>query len=365
MRLGLALAALCFGTACLFPTPDSTHLYVCASNADCPGGYYCDSASCTQGSPPAPDAGACAAPSCTASGAISLCDGGIVSCTAGQSCDLGGCFPICDGGCSSGMICDQAAAACVPNSACSPGGCESNESCETGICAATPPASPIDAGCSPSPGSGGSIDVSVAVFPGDSVTTVSLAGATVTLFFDGGPDTGVSGVLQAGSSDYQFSNIPSGPVEAVITGTGLVPTYFPNLEITSSATTLNLDTVVSTAYLDSLTAATGYSALPGQILWVGQASSCNDGGYLGGYTVGLSPAPAFVGYYDMGPPGPILSSSSSSLPAYGEFVAVAAPYAATNFVMATSGSPLLKGTFIPPAYDGGIAVALIYPNFSE
>ena len=100
------------------------------------------------------------------------------------------------------------------------------------------------------------------------------------------------------------------------------------------------------------------------MVWVGQVLDCV-GDIIGGFTVGLAPGPAFLGYYENGALSSTLTSSSAT-PGGGEFVAFGAPYAQTDYVLALPWGPLLHGTFTPPAFDGGaIAVALIYPNFSQ
>jgi hypothetical protein len=204
----------------------------------------------------------------------------------------------------------------------------------------------------------------VAVFPGQSVSGFDLDGGSVTFFFeDGGQLAGsisYSGIFPG----YSISSIPVGPVTAMVTANGLVPTYFPGLQITSVGGELDFDTVVPSSFVASPPGDAGFGALPGQLVWVGQALDCA-GEAVGGFTVGLAPAPAYFGYYENGELTSTLTSSSATSGG-GEFVAFGAPYTQSDYVLALPWGPLIRGTFTPPQFDGGaLAVAIVYPNFSQ
>ncbi len=314
-------------------------------------------------------------PSCTSAGGILLCDGGVVSCLADQTCDFGACFPKCASGCSDGGICDLAAEACIAGAACSANSeCPTADSCLSGVCVTAPtgPASGTDcadAGPVRPDDAGEAISGAVGVILNTvESTTPPLDGGTVTFLFPDGGMTTSPIQYSNGSTRYSVPLLPIGELTAVVSGPGLVQTYFPGLQILPNTSELDLDTVVSVSYLASLAAATGVSALKNQPVWVGEAITCGTSAAtpIGGYTVGLSPAPVFLGYYEDVQGAPLSTSPLPASTSLGEFVGFGAAYAATSYVMAAPDGVLLYGSFTPPALGSSpIAVALIYPNFSQ
>ncbi len=182
----------------------------------------------------------------------------------------------------------------------------------------------------------------------------------MTFYFDGGFQT--TSISYSNSiPGYTVSGVPPGPTSALVTASGLMPTYFPGLQISPGGGQLDLNAAVASSFTNSPPA---FGVLPSQLVWVGQALTCVDS-TIGGFTVALSPAAAFLGYYDTGSLSPTLTTSAAT-PGGGEFVAFGAPYAQTDYVLALPDNTFLHGTFTPPAFDGSpIAVALIYPNFSH
>jgi hypothetical protein len=206
-----------------------------------------------------------------------------------------------------------------------------------------------------------SVGGSVTVFLAQGQSFSFDGGAVIFLFGDGGATT--PALIQG--DQYSPIEVPLGTVTALVTGDGVVPTYFPGLQIEPGTSTLALGAVVTVSYLDSLAQTTGITPLTGQPVWVGQALTCLPSEpSINGFTVGLSPPPELLGYYDA---NLVLSTDLSSAVA-GQFVAVGAPYAVTSYVLAlgTSTTGLISGTFTPPPGAGDrFAVALIYPNFSQ
>jgi hypothetical protein len=229
--------------------------------------------------------------------------------------------------------------------------------------------------CAPS-GDGGVINVTgpVAVFPNANGTPSLESGGSVT-FFNASTTLAAVPITAASPTPYpSYSiNVPAGTWTALVEQPGvLVPTYFPGLQVNppqfGSTVQLPLDCAVEVALLPQTS---GSAPQPGHIYWVGRATSCDQTSYLADYTVGLSPAPAELGYLAVNggqiEVDPGLTASST----VGEFLAEDAPYAITQYAMAINAGSgptvLMSGTFTPPPYVAGlsIAVALTYPNFTQ
>ncbi|HUB07795.1 MAG TPA: hypothetical protein VMB50_12365, partial [Myxococcales bacterium] len=376
VRSGWPLIALASAAGCLFPSPDAQHRYACASDADCPKGEACNAGHC---GPPVPlggedgglDGGVCMA-TC-ADGGVRLCDGGFLACGGGQVCDLGSCVPGCPQGqgCPAGSVCDLGALGCVAAPSCPATPCGSGDACVAEVCVASPSqASAADSSCGPPPADGGSFVVQgfLYEFPGRvGAPSLASSGGWVTFFLDGGVVDAGPLQLQGNLAHYSLTVPHGGIATALVQGLNEVPTYFPNLTLAAGAgSSLDLPAVVPKALVTQLGGGGGAS-----MIWVGNVADC-DGGLVAGYTVGLSPAPAALGYfyYDSeGGAGTALFSTAlqASTGDYGAFLGYGAPLAPTSYAIAV-GSPaeaLLSGTFDPPADRpaGLIAVALVQPSF--
>ncbi|HUB09194.1 MAG TPA: hypothetical protein VMB50_19465 [Myxococcales bacterium] len=369
--LGVVAAASCFvGTLELTGLP-----------CPCLQGYVCMGATGGTCQPAGPsggtggDAGPCAAPVCSGAGALLLCDGGIVSCAAGNGCDYGACAPLCrpDGGCAAGQVCDQSPKICVGDNGCTGVSCTLPSgtvgACVLGICTPLPQAASetdcVDGG--PLAPDAGPVSVNgiLATFPG-AVETSALAGGTV-VFSATGVQPQQAAITLSGSGITGFTlALQPGVWTVTVTAPGVaVPTIFPNLVIQAPRN----GTQVTMLLPDVVPVGLAASTQAGHIVWVGTAGGCGaqSQAYVGGYTVGFSPAPPAVEYY-AADNGFVLDADlrASSLGA-GAFIASDAPYAVTQYVMAVAGSPtdqvLLSGTFTPPPDTGQtLAVALLYPN---
>ncbi len=391
------LAALCAG--CVVGNLDLTGKacdgpHPCADGFDCVAGL-CEPAEAATGtdsgiSPPPPDGGGTDVGSCTAPPTctsdhlgLRFCDGGVQPCGGGSACDFAACQTACGSGgsCPSGASCDEAANACVASFDCSGGGgCGQGAICLASVCLAPPDAGPGPGAPCAGEGDGGIVTVSgvVTLFPLADAASSLGDGGTVTFFYgaDGGA-TAMALIQQFvnGLPGYQIE-LPPGPATALVQGPGLIPTWFPGLTIQPSATgagTLLLETVVSADFAASLPSQVGFSPDRGHLIWVGRAAPLDPGctpasHFLGGFTVGLAPAPGFLGYYR--DDGTLSTSLGSSDPGLAEFIALDAPYAPTRYAIgvSTSSGPaaLLAGTFTPPPFATGqlAAVSLVYPNFS-
>ncbi len=397
MRRALWLLAFAAAPGCVVPDVTLDGL-PCDPSGGCLSGYVCVNGACVLPGKPGgadagvaadggQDAGGCdAPPSCSPDGWLALCDGGLTACADGGVCDLGSCRPAClsDGGCGNGS-CDQALGGCVPASPCQRNGdCLPPDVCLGGVCLAPPPAgsgpncAALDAGPADA---GGMVTVSgpVTLFP-DNTADPSLDGGIVVFFGPSGEQLAppVTAVPQGGAPwpVYQLQ-LPAqvGPVIAAVTSPGVgAITYFPNLVVRGQpgqSLSLGLYAVVSQSkFLANVPALTGVTPQAGHLTWVGQAARCDVSAYLQGFTVGLSPAPGFLGYYGSSYAG--LSPSASSSSSLGSFVAVDAPYGTTSYALAYSDAAgqltgFLQGTFTPPPFTPNrpIAVALLYPGEAE
>jgi hypothetical protein len=404
MRRGLLFAALALGAGgCFVGTLDLANFACDNGSHPCANGYSCvfgpdgggtcvvqgsgtssssSSGGTTSGgsssgsSGPGPCNGV---PTCATSRGLLLCDGGVTPCGSGLACDYGACVSQCSGTqtCDAGAICDTSVNACVLTQACSDGGgCPVGAFCGAGVCMSAPPVGSSVGACT-LPDGGGMVLVEgpVALFPLRNAAATLEDGGTVTFFNDTQTLKSVPIVPEPTGTVHVPSysiNVPVGTWTALVQQAGVLPTYFPGIEVQSSevgsSAQVSLETVVA---LDSLPSFPGVTPQAGHIYWVGLATDCALSGFLGGYTVGLSPAAPELGFIGSGLGlDPSLTSSSSL--GYGEFFAVDAPYAVTQYTLAlglSSGSPivLMSGTFTPPTFSPGqtIAVALIYPNFTQ
>lgn len=243
--------------------------------------------------------------------------------------------------------------------------------CLGGVCTPVPPQGGSVGTCG-SAGDGGAVQVvgTVSTFPDDEAMDGD--GGTVTFFNGTQTLPSVPIELVSGLPGYSIT-VPVGTWTARVQMPGvLLPTYFPGIEIRSpaegSTSEFPLWAAVDPANLPFVASATPQ---PGHIVWVVRGATCDAQSFLGGYTVGLSPAPPDVsclarsgGLIDVVP-------GTASSPTLGEFLAEDAPYATTQYTLALddgAGTTLLvSGTFVPPPYVAGqnIAVALMYPNFTQ
>ncbi len=396
----LAAATLAAG-ACLVSTLDLSG-FACDANHPCLGGWVCADGgaglgSCVLangnsgggsngGTTGGGSGGGCSqSPQCSGDGStVLLCDGGVQRCGVGTTCFQATCLPNClpDGGCGSG-ICDAVTSACVPLASCSGVGtpCGQGGVCLAQVCTSTPPVGPSPGSC-PGFADGGPVTLggALAFFPNGNALA-SLIGGTVTFFGADGQQVsttiGADAIPDAGEIPVYSTAGISPPLSpgiwtVLVQQAGVaLPTYFPNVLISAGTSRFDLVAVVP-ADLGQLLPQ--HSAEPGHLIVTARAVTCNQGGYLQGYTIGLSPPPAFAGYYN-GSPGsglfvdPSLSASTTS--GAGEFIASDAPYAPTQYVLAvdytSTPQALLSGTFTPPPYHAGqtIAVALLYPNVTR
>ncbi len=359
----------------------------CDVNHPCVDGFTCAGGLCQpSGAAPLVDAGPQeAGPACGCSPghhSVLFCDGTSAPCPAQAPCDLGSCLAACapDGSCAPGAVCDEASEACVPAPECGPPQCGGGEICVAAVCVAQP-----GGGASPACGAaadGGVVELSgvIALFPFSEAADSLLDGGTVTFFPEGDGGALLVPVAPQGDLPGFSANLAPGSWTVLVQGPGVVPTYFPGLSLSPSVdgrASLLLDAVVPEGFVASLRGQAGPPPDPAHLVWVGRAATLDpdcrlDGGFLGGYTVGLSPAPGWLGYYAQTDAGAsVAASPSRSDPAMGEFVALDAPWAPTRYVLAIgagdgSAIPLLSGTFVPPQNDGeGAAVALLYPNFTR
>ncbi len=389
-RLGLMAFAAVAAASCFVGTLDLTGL-ACDESHPCTSGYACVSQTCRPaGSGTSGGTGGVAGscPVCT-DGGVLLCDGGLVSCPDGTACDYGACLPACqaDGGCGAGALCDLTPRACVPANACSAGSCllpgGRSGVCLAGVCSAAPPAGGASGtGCTPPDGGfdGGLLLVNgiVATFPGADASADNGLAVQGRVTF-----TSQSGAASPAPSDVTLSaqqitvfttQLTPGVWTATVTAPGVaLPTIFPDIEIRPP----QLGSQIALSLLEVVPVGLAGSVAPGHVVWVGRAGGCGAqiDDYVGGYTVGLSPAAPSLEYYGTTPGlgayelDPTLGASTVDA---GEFLAADAPMATTQYVMAIAGEGaappqiLLSGSFTPPpqyaAAGQTIAVALLYPR---
>ncbi|HUB08837.1 MAG TPA: hypothetical protein VMB50_17650 [Myxococcales bacterium] len=408
MRRGPAIAVATLGVAsCIVGTLDLTG-FRCDGDHPCLSGYLClpaaDGGSCqiaggssggtTGGGVGGSSGGGSGSsggvpctgvPTCSGDGtSLVLCDGGLLPCASGTACDYGTCRPACRAGACDAGICDQAANACVPTAACAGAGgaCGlaggSTGICLAGLCTPVPPLGGSPGSCD----AGGLADAGpllvggvIALFPGAVADPGLLDGGSVTFFSAHGARVGPLAIVPSPGSphepSYANASLTPGTWTALVQAPAVaLPTYFPNLVVAPPpfGASVNLD-LTAVAPIDAAGSVAGVTPRPGHLVWIARAATCDASSFLGGYTVGLSPAPAFAAYYDA-PSGqleadPTLTASS---PQTGEFIALDAPYAPTSYALAVepAGAPvaIAAGTFTPPPYVAGqtIAVALIFPN---
>jgi hypothetical protein len=321
-------------------------------------------------------------PTCAAGGGLLLCDGGVQPCGTGLTCDYGLCLPRCSASqqCDAGAVCDTSVNACVAAPSCSTdgGSCATGEFCAASVCTPVPPVGGSVGSCT-FPDGGGMVTVEgpVAVFPGRNGVESLEDGGTVTFFNDTQTLAPVPIVPEPTQLYPSYSiAVPVGTWTALVEQAGVVPTYFPGIEVRSSAAgssaQIPLETVVeldAMLPLPPLPTFPGVTPQAGHIFWVGLATNCPDNLFLGDFTVGLSPPAPELGY--LGGQYQLDASLTAGSASVGEFFAEDAPYAVTRYALSIASGAgttvLLSGTFTPPTFSAGqtIAVALIYPNFTQ